>query len=124
MIIRAILAVAAAALIVSPVLAQSYRQTPTVRYEGRPIEDIVKDGVPVKNYDGDRRIVVDTTKPRIHRSSPPVYVGPAVIPLHKPWRFDLPYVGDRYYWAKIGYDAVLIDSFTGQFVSIRRYWFQ
>lgn len=121
--IKGILAAITAMAIVSPAIGQTYNQTPTVRYEGRPVEDIVKDGVPVRNYDGDRRIIVDGTTERIRRPRPPVYIAPAIIPIHKPWLFNLPYAGGRYYWAKIGYDAVLIDSFTGQFVSVRRYWF-
>ena len=50
--------------IAQPATSQSYGQVPTVRYEGRPVEDIVKDGVPVRNYDGDGRVIVDRREQR------------------------------------------------------------
>lgn len=114
----------AASMCIAPaVQAQSYGQVPTVRYEGRPVEEIVKDGVPVRNYEGDGRVVVDTRDDRVReRPNPPVY-NPGIILLQRPWRYGLPYQGKRYIWGKAGYDAVLYDRTTGWPVRIRRNWF-
>ena len=38
--------------------AQLRPNEPTVRYEGRPVEEIVKDGVPVTNYNQNERVIV------------------------------------------------------------------
>ena len=109
--------------IAHPVQAQSYGQVPTVRYEGRPVEEIVKDGLPVRNYDGDGRVIVDPRDERVReRPSLPVY-NPGIILLQRPWRHGLPYQGERYVWGKAGHDAVLYDRATGWPVRIRRNWF-
>tara|TARA_B000000460_G_scaffold241035_1_gene207181 strand:+ start:216 stop:536 length:321 start_codon:yes stop_codon:yes gene_type:complete len=91
------------AMCIAPsVKAQPYGQVPTVRYEGRPVEEIVKDGVPVRNYDGDGRVVIDPRDSRVReKPSPPVY-NPGIILLQRPWRYGLPYQGERYVWGKTG----------------------
>ena len=117
------IAIASVMCIAHPVHAQSYGQVPTVRYEGRPVEEIVKDGVPVRNYDGDGRVVVDPRDDRVReRPSPPVLNTGAIL-ISRPWRYGLPYQGERYVWGKTGYDAVLYDRVTGWPVRIRRNWF-
>ena len=116
-------ALALAATVAGPVQAQSHGNVPTVRYEGRPVEDIVKHGLPVRNYDGDGRVIVTDEDRRTRpRRGPPV-LNPGIVLLHSPWRFGLPYQGQRYIWGKTGYDAVLYDRVTGWPVQIRRKWF-
>lgn len=58
---KAIIALCASILLVAPLsdtAAQSRRDEPTVRYEGRPVEDIVRNGVPVTNPDRNTRVIV------------------------------------------------------------------
>ena len=61
MVMKTIYAISALAMfIVSPfeARAQLRKDEPTVRYEARPVEDIVRNGAPVNNYDGNDRIIV------------------------------------------------------------------
>tara|TARA_B100000678_G_scaffold265977_1_gene250476 strand:+ start:515 stop:889 length:375 start_codon:yes stop_codon:yes gene_type:complete len=120
----ALILVAAAGLCVSlPLQAQTYGDVPTVRYEGRPVENIVKDGVPIPNYNGDGRVEVDPNERRV-RNRPAIPAAPAIILLWQPWRFGLPYEGPRYVWGRVGWDAVLFDRATNQPVYIKYQWFR
>ena len=110
--------------IAHPVQAQFYGQVPTVRYEGRPVESIVKDGIPVPNYDGDGRVEVDPNERRHRPQAPVPPVSPAIILLWKPWHYGLPYEGPRYVWGKVGKDAVLYDRANGQPIYVRYHWFR
>jgi hypothetical protein len=104
--------------------AQSFRQTPTVRYEGRPVETIVRNGIPVRNYDGDGRVVLDETNRRIRSTPVRPVITPPVFLIWQPWRVGLPFKGPRFVWGQVGLNAVLYDRVTGQAVYVKHNWFR
>ena len=134
--------------------AQSAGQTPTVRYEGRPVEDIVRNGVPTTNTLRNDRVIV-TERDRIeqqrqwqerqrqeeqwrgrdgrhwpeHDRWPQYGAYPPMLSqymhiIREPWRYNLPDRGPRHVWVWLGNDAVLYDVRTRYPVYLWRGWFR
>uniref|UniRef100_UPI0037C825BC RcnB family protein n=1 Tax=Phenylobacterium sp. TaxID=1871053 RepID=UPI0037C825BC len=40
--------------------------------------------------------------------------------LSDPWRYDLPWPPPGYEWVRVGYDALLVDEYTGRVVQVVR----